>query len=173
MDGNRAFFFGGFTKTIQNRHLAALKALSVLLSEQIQFKIREELGMAYGINSGIEIIEDRALFYLRFATAPKNIGTIQKIWPTFFQSNNFTAISEITFKKTINKYLGRMAFRKLSSINQGFYLGKALYNGTGPNDDQKQLDDLKKLNLETLYEVALEYLDSKVPLEIIFSPEDS
>ena len=170
-EGERAYLFGGFTKSIHPSDEAALTALSVLLSEKIQFKIREELGMAYGISSGIEIIADRALFFLRLATSPKNIKTIQDLWPKFFQYENFAKLDRKTFEKSINKYLGRMAFRRLSSINQGFYLGKSLYLDHDLNHDEKLLEQLADLEPVSVQRAAEKYLQSPVPLEVIFTPE--
>jgi predicted Zn-dependent peptidase len=64
-------------------------------------------------------------------------------------------------------YLGRMMFRRLSSINQAYYLGHSLYFENNFNYDKQFLDALKKVNLADVKNAAKKYMVIKNPLSII------
>jgi len=168
--GQRAYLFGGFTQAVLAEEKPALTALSLLISEQINFQIREKKGMAYGISSGIEILGNQALFYLRLGTRPENIETLSKIWPGFFRPDVLKDVDKAAFEKAINKYLGRMSFRRLSSINQGFYLGKSLYQESDPFYFEKLLERIAQLDLSAVQKTAAKYLSPENSSELIVRP---
>ena len=64
-------------------------------------------------------------------------------------------------------YLGRMMFRRLSSINQGFYLGKSLYFEGDLNYDQKELDALKAVTFDDVKRVSETYLKVENPVSVM------
>ena len=159
-----------FTQAVLAEEKPALTALSLLISEQINFQIREKKGMAYGISSGIEILGNQALFYLRLGTRPENIETLSKIWPGFFRPDVLKDVDKAAFEKAINKYLGRMSFRRLSSINQGFYLGKSLYQESDPFYFEKLLERIAQLDLSAVQKTAAKYLSPENSSELIVRP---
>ena len=123
--------------------------------------------MAYGVSSGIKIEGDKALFYIRLGTRPKNIPTLQKIWKDFFKPSTLDALEQLEFEKSLNKYLGRMMFRRLSSVNQGFYLGKSLYKDGSYRASEKGLEDIQSVTIKDIREVASKYLKDGPSLEIV------
>ncbi len=58
-------------------------------------------------------------------------------------------------------YLGRMMFRRLSSINKAYYLGNSLYFHNDYNYDKQILDELKKVTLDDVKETAKKYMHAK------------
>jgi predicted Zn-dependent peptidase len=76
-------------------------------------------------------------------------------------------ISETDVQKAINMYLGRMMFRRLSSVNQAYYLGTSLFFHDDMNEDQSQLNALKKVTLEDVNRVAAKYLSAENPISIV------
>jgi predicted Zn-dependent peptidase len=69
--------------------------------------------------------------------------------------------------KTINQYLGRMMFRRLSSINQAYYMAYSLYFYGDCEHDQYFLEQLKQVTLDDIKRVAGKYMVIKNPVTVI------
>ncbi len=166
-NGERSYIFWGFTKKIQPEDRAALKALALVLGDRIVFEIRERQGMAYHMRAGAEIKGDRALFYVKQGTRPENVDVLLPQYANFFQPQFIADLKKDELQKTLNMYLGRMMFRRLSSINQAYYLGTSLYFHNDAFYDQKFLDALKKVTLSDVQRVAQKYLQVEYPIQIV------
>lgn len=165
--GNRSYLFWGFSTSIEEKDKPALQALSLILSEKIVFDIREKQGMAYHMRAGINIIDDRALFYINQGTRPQNVDKLLKQYPKFFKKSILNDITTASLQKSINMYLGRMMFRRLSSINQAYYLGYSYYFHQDINYDKTFLDDLQNVSINDVMYVADKYLNVNNPVTIV------
>ena len=165
--GSRSYLFWGFSKKIDPADKAALKALSLLIGDKIIFDIREKQGMAYHMNAGIELTKDRSLFYISQGTRPQNVDKLVPQYPGFFDIKMLDDITEADLKKALNMYLGRMMFLRLSSINQGYYLGTSLYFHNDIQYDSNFLNQLKKVTLKDVLSVAKKYMIPENPVSII------
>jgi predicted Zn-dependent peptidase len=165
--GEQAFIFWGFIKTVEPEHRAALKALSLLLRDKITFDVREKQGRAYRMSSGIEQHDNNALFFLRLGTRPENVDPILSQVTGFFSTNYLENLSDEEVTKAINMYLGRMMFRRLSSINQAYYLAHSEYFHQDINYDERSLDQLQQVTLDDVREVAELYLKNINPVSVV------
>jgi predicted Zn-dependent peptidase len=165
--GERSYLFWGFTKQINPEDNPALQALSLILSDQIVFDIREKQGLAYHMSAGIEVINDKALFYINQGTRPKNVDTLINQYSRFFKYSVIDSLTQDQLDKSINQYLGRIIFRRLSSINKAFYLGSSLYLNNDYEYDKKNLDALRKVTVADVKSVAQKYLNIVNPISII------
>jgi predicted Zn-dependent peptidase len=123
--------------------------------------------MAYNMSAGIEIIKDKALFYISQGTRPQNVDKLAPQYPKFFQMAAVDTVTQADLDKSINMYLGRMMFRRLSSINQAFYLGSSLYFNNDANYDKQFLENLKKTKLADIKNVAKKYMNIINPASLI------
>jgi predicted Zn-dependent peptidase len=64
-------------------------------------------------------------------------------------------------------YLGRMMFRRLSSINQAFYLGTSVYFHNDETYDQRFLEQLKNAKLSEVKSVAKKYMHISSPVLVV------
>lgn len=169
MDGNgeQSYLYFGFQKTLENTDIAALQVLSLILSDKIVFDIREKQGMAYSMNAGIEMIKNKAMFYIKMGTRPENIDKLIPQLQKFFDINYIGEINNDLITKTINMYLGRMMFRRLSSINQAYYLGYSKYFNNDIFYDSKSLENLKNVTTDDVKKVMKKYLIIENPVKII------
>ncbi len=167
VNGKRAYLYYGFQKNIEKNERAALKALSLILSDKIVFDIREKQGLAYGMSAGVEVRGNKAMFYIEMGTRPENTDKLIAQFPEKFDEDYLGEITETELKKRINHYLGKMLFRRLSSINQGFYLGRSYYYYGDFNRAEKELDALKKVSVAEVRKVAEKYLNPKNEIFII------
>jgi zinc protease len=165
--GERSYICWGFTNTFDPIDAPALQALSLVLSNEIIFDIREKQGMAYNMSAGIEVIKDKAFFYVSQGTRPQNIEKLSPQYPGFFQMKTIDSLTQDGLDKSVNMYLGRMMFRRLSSINQAFYLGSSLYFYDNYLYDKQFLDALKNVKLADVKKVAQKYMVAQNPIMLI------
>ncbi len=165
--GSQSYLFWGFIKEIDPTDRPALTALSLILSDKIIFNVREKQGLAYRMSAGINIKKDKALFSIRLGTRPENIDILVPQLSGFFLPGIIEDISNSKLEKSINMYLGRMMFRRLSSINQAYYLGYSQYFEGNMDADELFLNQLKRVSLEEVNRVAVKYLDEENPIIII------
>jgi len=165
--GEQSQTFFGFVRNYDKNDEAALTILSLMLSDDISFNIREKQGLAYRMASGIKMINDKALFYVNVPTQPKNVEILLPQFAGLFNTEFADSKTDIDIEKTINMYLGKMMFRRLSSINQAYYLAHSYYyNGKITSDDER-LKAIKNTKLEDVKSVARKYLRVENPVEII------
>jgi len=165
--GERSYLFYGFVREIDPNDAPALQVLSLVLSDNIVFDIREKQGMAYHMSAGIEIVKDKALFFINQGTRPQNVDVLVPQYPVFFGMKSVDTLTQNIIEKSINMYLGRMMFRRLSSINQAFYLGSSEYFFKDYNHDKNFLAALKNVKLEDVKVVAKKYMEIKNPMTLI------
>ncbi|MBT6471894.1 MAG: insulinase family protein [Candidatus Marinimicrobia bacterium] len=164
--GAQSYLFWGFMKDVEPKDKPALTALSLILKDKIVFDIREKQGMAYRMHAGISLKKNKALFSINFGTRPENADVLIPQFPGFFSKNMLNDVDNATLEKSVNMYLGRMMFRRLSSINQAYYLGHSFYFDGDMNSDSEFLERLKSVTLDDLKYVAKKYMDAKNPISI-------
>jgi len=165
--GERSYLFYGFENDIAPKDEPAVQALSLVLSDNIVFDIREKQGMAYHMSTGIQVENNKALFYINQGTRPQNVNKLVQQYPGFFGKKAVDTLTEAIVQKSINMYLGRMMFRRLSSINQAFYLGSSEYFYNDFNHDKNFLEALNNVKLADVKAVAKKYMIIKNPMTLI------
>ncbi|MBF8295206.1 MAG: putative Zn-dependent peptidase [Bacteroidetes bacterium] len=165
--GERSYAFWGFIIQIDPNDAPMLQALSLVLADDIVFDIREKQGMAYNMSAGVELIKDKALFFISQGTRPQNIDKLIPQYPKFFRMAALDSLTQEKLEKSINMYLGRMMFRRLSSINQAFYLGNSIYFFNDYNHDKLFLERLKNVKLADVKNTAKKYMHGTNPLLLI------
>lgn len=166
-NGEQSYLYYGFQKNIEENEKAVLKVLSLLLSDEIVFDIREKQGMAYRMSAGIDVVKDKAMFKINMATRPENVEKLIPQFPKFFTADFTNKITSASVKRAVNMYLGRMMFRRLSSINQAYYFGYSKYFYDDINHDSQNLVDLRKVTADEVKATAIKYLKVENPIEII------
>jgi predicted Zn-dependent peptidase len=165
--GERSFLFWGFVKTIESVDKAALKVLGLLLSDHIIFDVREKQGRAYRMKAGIDMDDNHALFYINMGTRPANIDQLLPQIPVFFDRTVVNSFKPFDLDKSLNMYLGRMMFRRLSSINKAYYLGHSKYFHDDIRYDAGFLSDLKTVTLDDIKRVGQKYMIVENPVTVI------
>ncbi len=165
--GEQSYLYYGFQKKIHSDEKPVIKALSLLLSDRITFYIREKLGMAYRMSAGAEVLGDKAMFYVQLGTMPDNVNKLVPRLRLLFNPAIADSFTTTELKKSINMYIGRMMFRRLSSINQAYYLAHSYYFDGDINSDNNFLNALKNVTLEQVKAAARRYLKVENPVLII------
>jgi predicted Zn-dependent peptidase len=165
--GEQSHTFYGFVKDYDKTDEAPLTILSLMLKDDLIFNIREKQGLAYRMSAGIKKANERALIYIDVPTQPQNVEKLVPQFPSLFTPSFAEKITADKLEKTVNMYLGKMMFRRLSSINQAYYLAHSYYFNGDINADENYLDALKNVKLEDVKRVAKKYLEIENPVEII------
>ncbi|MCW8996419.1 MAG: insulinase family protein [Psychromonas sp.] len=167
LGSEQAYLFYGYILPVEKQDKISLHALSLLLSDKIIFDVREKQGMAYRMSAGINIIGDKALFSINMGTRPENVEKLIPQFPGFFTTDYTKSFNEEDLEKSINMYLGKMMFRRLSSINQAYYLGHSYYFDGDINADREELNEMKKVTFDDVKRVADKYLHVSNPVKVI------
>jgi predicted Zn-dependent peptidase len=167
LQGERSYLFWGFTTQIDPKDAPSLQALSLILADDIIFDIREKQGMAYNMSAGIDVNHDKALFYISQGTRPQNVDTLVSQYPKFFTYAAVDTLTQDELQKSVNMYIGRMMFRRLSSINKAYYLAHSVYFNNDFNYDKQFLEELKNVKLADVKETAKKYMHAKNPVLVI------
>lgn len=165
--GEQSYLFYGFIKPVDKSDEAALQALSLLLGDKIIFDVREKQGMAYRMSAGVDVTDGKALFYINMGTRPENVDVLVPQFPGFFKKEYTASFTNEELTKRVNMYLGRMMFRRLSSINQAYYLGHSYYFDDDIYADEESLANLKKVTMEDVNRVIDKYLHADYPVEVV------
>ncbi|MFQ6605881.1 MAG: M16 family metallopeptidase [Fidelibacterota bacterium] len=165
--GEQTYLFWGFIHDLDPADAPALKALSLVLGNKIVFDVREKQGMAYRMRAGIDMVQDKALFYIRLGTRPANADRLTPQFPGFFSTNMLQDVTDEDVTKAINMYLGRMMFRRLSSINQAYYLANSYYFHNDIDYDRDFHDQLRNITRDDIMAVGEKYLQTEIPISII------
>jgi predicted Zn-dependent peptidase len=165
--GEQSYLFWGFISQFDPKDKPALQALSLILADRIIFDIREKQGLAYRMSTGIDLVKDKALFYIRMGTRPQNVDKLLPQYPEFFNMNQLKTLDAAELEKSVNMYLGRMMFRRLSSINKAYYLAHSYYFYDDINYDSNFLKQLKKVTVDDVKEVARKYMQVKNPVQVV------
>ncbi len=165
--GAQSYLFWGFVQNIDAKDKPALQALSLILRDHIIFDIREKQGLAYRMSAGISLKQDKALFYIHMATRPQNVDKLLPQYPGFFTAASLDSLTAGELEKSLNMYLGRMMFRRLSSINRAYYLGHSYYFHNDINYDGDFLEHLKKVTVENVKQVAKKYMHVQNPVSVV------
>lgn len=165
--GEQSYLFWGFMKEVEKPDKPALKALSLVLADRIIFDIREKQGMAYRMSAGIDMKKDIAQFYIRMGTRPQNVDILIPQFPGFFDAKLLETLGGEELRKSVNMYLGRMMFRRLSSINQAYYLGHSYYFYGDIDYDEDFLNDLKSVTVADVQRVANKYMTAENPVQVV------
>jgi predicted Zn-dependent peptidase len=165
--GERSYLFWGFVAEVEEKDKPALKALALLLSDHIIFDVREKQGRAYRMKAGIDMVGNRAMFYINLGTRPANIDPLLPQIPGFFDQKVVNSFKEFDLKKSVNMYLGRMMFRRLSSINKAYYFGNSQYFHDDIMYDAQFLTALKNVTLDEVKKAAVKYMVIKNPTTVI------
>ena len=119
------------------------------------------------MRTGIEIGRKRALFYLNMGTRPENVDPVLDQVEGFFKPEIIESLTPEKLARSVNMYIGRMMFRRLSSINQAYYLGHSYYFFGDMYHDRDFHEKLQQVTLEEVKAVAARYLQYKATAVVI------
>ncbi len=137
---------------------APLTILNAILSDRMQFQLREKEGLAYTLGSSIAFYPGWGVWSAAMGTGPQNLtraeqGILEEV--SRAKKETFT---ERDVQKAKNAYLGRLLLRGLSRINQAYQMGLGIFRGEGVHDYHGWILSLQNVSPSEVTRVAREYL---------------
>ena len=137
---------------------APLAIANAILSERMQFQLREREGLAYSLGSSVNIHAGWGVWSASMGTGPQNLeraelGIMQEI-----RRAAKGKFSDQNVQKARNAYLGRLAMRTLTRINQAYLMGWGEFQGEGSDRHQAWIQELHQVTTDDVNRVARRYL---------------
>jgi zinc protease len=138
----------------------ALVIAGSLMSDKLAFTVREEQGLAYRLGCSFGTMEGLTRFQIGIGTRPENIAKAQaSIMEVLegFQKGKW--IAEADVEKTVNAVRGRQIMRRMSRVNQAYFLGMDRLAGDEPGASLARTNLLLEVGVEDVKRVLKHYLD--------------
>ncbi len=147
-------YLGEAMPGIESADVYALTLMNSVLSSRLGLNLREKQGLAYSVGSSVSFDREFGWFIAAMGTRPMNYqvavdGILQEM-------KNIKAenVTEAELEKAKNGIWGNMLMYRLSRVNQAFYMCVNEFKGVGYDYDNKYMENLRKVNIDQVREVA-------------------
>ncbi len=161
MDKEQVYIYlGGKLPGVQHEDAAAIKLAAAVLSDRLGKILREERGLAYSVGSGATMDRNFGWYVCAMGTGASNYeeatgGIIEII--EGLQADGPT-IEEIEIAK--NSLWGSSLTRRLSRINQAYYMGVGEYLGVGYEYYDHYIEALDAVTIADVHRAFKTYFDT-------------
>ena len=141
--------------------LAALAVAGALLSDKVAFSVREEQGLAYRTGCSFGRLEGLSKFEATIATRPENIEKARvAIIEVLDSFSGGEGIDDADVARTVNAVRGRQIMRRMSRVNQAYFLGLDRLAGDPPGAGLQRTRSLLEVTAVDVKRVLKKYLDT-------------
>ena len=145
---------------VDARDRAPLEVMNAVLSARMAFELRERKGWAYSLGTTVNFADDFGYLIASIGTRPQNLtaareGIIAEIRRMKSEPPGTQEIERIK-----NKLLGRFSMRRLSRINQAYFMGIDEIQGLGYDYSKRYTDYLQGVTPEEVRQAAQETLQT-------------
>ncbi len=119
---------------------AALAVVGGMLSDALAFDLRERRGLAYSIGASIAPWGGRMRLLVTMGTRRENLD--EALAGLRRGIAEFSVGDEEAVRRAAAALRGRMLMRRLTRINQAYFLGLELLEGGTPGNERRRIDDL-------------------------------
>ncbi|RJP74477.1 MAG: insulinase family protein [Candidatus Zixiibacteriota bacterium] len=138
---------------------APLSILNAILSERMQFQLREKEGLAYTLGSSVNFYPGWGVWAAAMGTGPQNLVRAEEGIREQVKKAAKEKFRETDVAKARNAYLGRQLLRGLSRINQAYQMGLGEFRGEGFDSYRERLEEIRRVTVEDVNRVARQYLN--------------
>ncbi len=138
---------------------AALLVLGSLLSDKLSFRLREERGLAYSLSASIVPFGGRMKLEVVMATRQANVDTSAMLLKEEIARFAVTDLDPAAVARAAAGLRGRLLMRRLTRVNQAYFLGVEMLEGRPAGDDAAKLGALLGVSAADVSRVAREYVD--------------
>jgi len=156
---DQSFIGIGYTFDVKDpADRAPLAILNAIISDRMQFQLREKEGLAYTLGSSVNFQSNWGVWMATMGTGPQNLVRAEAGIKEQIAKASKEKFAPRDVEKARNAYLGRQMLRSLSRINQTYLMGLAEFRGEGAQSYRKWVQDVGTVNAEEVTRVAREYL---------------
>jgi predicted Zn-dependent peptidase len=143
---------------ISHEDFPALKVASDILSTRLGQQLRETQGLAYSVGAGVATAPDFGWFLVTMGTGKENYQTAHNGIINVIKSMTSEPPSEQELRKAKNSIWGSSLSRRLSRINQAYYLTLYEFFGTGYDYGEEYINKIRSVTIDDVLYVAEKYL---------------
>lgn len=136
---------------------APLAVAGAIVSDRLTFHLREERGLAYSMGASIQPWGGRMRFQVVMGTRRENLDEALKGLREGIAT--FAPPDAVEVAKTSAAMRGRMLMRRLTRLNQAYYLGLERMEGRAAGSDLARIDAILRVTPDAVVEAVTKYLD--------------
>jgi predicted Zn-dependent peptidase len=148
----------GYTFDAPDDERPALALAGALLSDELAFELREKRGLAYQMGASIAPWGGRMRLLVTMGTRKENLDAALSGLREGIAA--FVPKDDAAVKRAAAAMRGRLLMRRLTRINQAYFLALDVLDGRPPGGDLARIDALLKLDREKVATAAKRYLDA-------------
>jgi zinc protease len=136
---------------------SALAVAGAMLSDALEFQLREKRGLAYSIGASVGRWGGRMRFLVRMGTRRPNLD--EALEGLRRGIADFRPSSEDAVSRAANALRGRLLMRRLTAVNQAYFLALERMDGEQPGDALRRVEALRAVDLGAVSKVVKTYFD--------------
>jgi zinc protease len=139
----------------------SIKLASAILSSRLGKVLREEQGLAYSVGAGSSFDRDFGWFVCTIGTGAANFETARDGIIAQIRRLKSEGPTEGELETAKNSLWGSSLTRRLSRINQAYYMGVNEYLGLGYDYEKRYVPQLRATTSEEVKAAAVKYFDTE------------
>ena len=139
----------------------ALRLAASILSDRLALELREKQGLAYSVGAGVTLDRDFGWYVAAMGTGRDNYEIARDGMLNEIEKLQKGPVDPDELKKAKNSLWGSHLTRRLSRINQAYYMGVNEFLGVGYDFDDKWISQLRKVTAEDVIKAARKYFSTE------------
>lgn len=155
----QSYIYLGNLFQVNEQDEMAILIMNAILSDRIAFNLREKQGLTYTIGSSVFFSENTGWFQASMGTRPENVPKAQEELVAEIKKFQTEEVPREELERTLNRLLGSLLMRRMTSINQAYFLGLQEFRNKPPDTDHRFVELAQKVTPADIQRVAKTYLD--------------
>ncbi len=153
-------FLGSYLPGVSDSNTAAIQLAAEVLSSRLQLNLREKQGLAYSVGAGVSFDRDFGWYVCTMGTGAANYERARDGILAEIEKLKAEGPTDDELETAKNSIWGTSLTRRLSRINQAYYMGIGEYLGVGYDYDEKFLPRMRAVTAERVKAAAAKYFDT-------------
>lgn len=153
-------YIGGLVPGASDADAPAVTLAAEVLSHRLQKHLREEQGLAYSVGAGANFDKEFGWYVCTMGTGAANFAKARDGILAEMKALNASGPSADELEIAKNSMWGTSLTRRLSRINQAFYMGIDEYLGLGYDFDATRITKLRAVTADQVKAAAAKYFDT-------------
>lgn len=154
-------FLGNMLPGASHPDAVAIEVAAEVLSGRLGKVLREEQGLAYSVGAGVIFDREFGWYVCSMGTGPGNFSTARDGILAEIQKLRIEGPGAEELETAKNSLWGSSLTRRLSRINQAYYMGVNEYLGLGYDYEKEYIEKLRALTVEDITAAAFKYFDTQ------------
>ncbi len=154
-------YLGGKLPGITHEDAPAIDVAVEVLSDRLGKELREKQGLAYSVGAGVDFDKEFGWYICAMGTGADNFDIARDGIVAEIERLKQEGITSEELETAVNSIWGSSLTRRLSRINQAYYMGIGEYLGIGYDYQDEYIDRIRSLTVSQIQAAAIHYLDTE------------